>query len=119
MQLPHNMESPDAIKSQRVGQIPRNMCAILNQSEVSISFKTGGYTKCVIYKYQTKFQNTSYGNAIFSGLANASNLIPICVIQTCPGVQYLFSSIWTQTSRSYRKSSSKLVENGGYTYIDS
>ena len=25
------------------------------QSEVSISFKTGGYTKCVIYKYQTKY----------------------------------------------------------------
>ena len=29
--------------------------AIFNQSEVSIYFKTGGYTKCVIYKYQTKF----------------------------------------------------------------
>ena len=24
--------------------------------KVSSSFKTGGYTKCVIYKYQTKFQ---------------------------------------------------------------
>merc|ERR1711891_55438 len=29
---------------------------IFNQSEVSIYFKTGGYTKCVIYKYQTKFE---------------------------------------------------------------
>ena len=31
------------------------MVAIFNQSEVSIYLKTGGYTKCVIYKYQTKF----------------------------------------------------------------
>jgi len=39
--------------------------------KVSSSFKTGGYTKCVIY--------TSHGNANFSGLTYASNLIPICV----------------------------------------
>ena len=74
--------------------------------------------RCVLSNIRQNFKNTSHGNAIFSGLTNASNLIPICVTQTCPGVQYLFSSIWTQTSRSYRKSAPKLVEqNEGTTHI--
>ena len=29
---------------------------VIWDGQVSSSFKTGGYTKCVIYKYQTKFQ---------------------------------------------------------------
>ena len=48
----------------------------------------------------------------------ATWLVPICVGQASPLVQYLFSSIWTQPSRSYSKSAPKLVEqNEGTTYI--
>merc|ERR1711888_484592 len=43
------------------------MGAIFNQSEVSISFKTGGYTKCTNIRINLK--NTSHGNAIFSTLS--------------------------------------------------
>ena len=86
--------------------------------KVSSSFKTGGYYQNVWYtNIRQNFKNTSHGNAIFSGLTYASNLIPICVKQACPGVQYLCSSIWTQSSRSYCKSAPKLVEqNEGTTY---
>ena len=78
--------------------------------ELSSSLKTGGYYQNVWYtNIRQNFKNTLHGNAIFSGLTYAGNLIPIRVGQACPWASFMFPSLLPHITRSTIETAPKLA----------